>query len=444
MTLRSAIDGALSGPSALPSLAAWKGRAVWWPVASTSMGVRLLLKALQDGVVPVLIAPGLPPEKLAQLRAAYSGFGLVTRAGDISGGAGPEVRVDRRVLLALMTSGSTGAPKLIAATAEALDLGLDAIHAAQGLEDVASTALLLSPSYSYALVNQVLWSVRFGRRLLHPPSLATPADALAAIRDGGAQMLCLVAHQARLLRRLGFGATAALPSVRVVNFAGAPFPVAELGWLRALFPRARFLNNYGCTEALPRLTVCEVDDERHPVGRVGRAMAGVELRIAGAEDPDPIEFRAPSASIGRLLADGRVQPHPEWIPTGDVGRLREGVLEVFGRHDQVINCRGERISLLEIEQALQRLPGVEHALAWAERGSDGEEVPRALLSGAHAPDADVIGRLLAAHLSRNAWPASIEWVEAWAVTSVGKTDRAALKAQAAAGRLRRLWSTEGS
>jgi acyl-coenzyme A synthetase/AMP-(fatty) acid ligase len=444
--LRGALEDALTGASSFrftdgagelydvapADLAPFAGQLVIWPMSNDALCVRRLVEALVAGVVPVIL-PRTASQKLLDLRARYAGFGCFD-GREIHPSAAP-ARADSRILLVLMTSGSTGAPKLIAADERSTVRGIAAIHAAQGLQEIASTGILLPLAYSYAMVNQLLWAVMHGRRAFALPGLVDPVRTLQGVRDHRIEMLCLVAHQVRMLTALGL-ADEQLDCVRALNFAGAPFPMQSLPQLRRMFPRARIYNNYGCTEALPRLTVTQVLDASHPLTYVGRPIESIELRIASGEDIGPIEFRGASASIGMVQPDGTLEPHGDWIAAGDLGRLEQGALHVLGRHDQVVKVAGERVSLVEIENVLLQA-GFEHALVWQDSDEEGR-ILSVTSAAAKIPSAQ-----LAAHLRRSLpmplWPKSVFWVDEWPIMASGKTDRTGLQQRARNRELTRLF-----
>lgn len=408
-----------------------EGAVVLWRLENRAPALWALLDALDRGIVPVLLSATTPPGKLRALHARFPGFGVfdgrildcpedVARAPDVD--------------LGVLTSGSTGDPKLVVTSAARLEAGVRAIHAAQGLEDVRATGVLLAIGYSYAFVNQVLWAVLHERRLVLTPGLLTPADTLAQLRAAHVDMLCMVATQLRTLLGLDFGAEEALPEVRVLNFAGAPFPVAEFAGLRTLFPNARALNNYGCTEAMPRISVCEVVSADHPVTDVGRPIGDLEVRVREADGG--IEFRGGSAAAGTLDGQGSLQPMGEWIPSGDVGRLDGGRLHVLGRGDQVVKVGGERFSLLEVERALAEI-GFEQTLAWLERDADGEWIT-AVVRGEGPTPRELKGGLRR-NLPRVAWPRTIHRVEHWFLAPNGKTDRRRLIDATREGAAEAIW-----
>lgn len=135
---------------------------VLWPMANDCRSVRRLFEALDAGVVPVILPKATPALKLAALRAEYRGFGFFN--GDTIEAPAAPALADERVYLVLLTSGSTGAPKLVAVNEANLSAGIAAIQEAQRLERVANTGVMLPLAYSYALVNQLLGRPCMGAR----------------------------------------------------------------------------------------------------------------------------------------------------------------------------------------------------------------------------------------------------------------------------------------
>lgn len=400
------------------------GGAVLWPMENSAEAIWQLLAALDAGILPLLLPPGLPATKLAALRARFPGFGLRTTDG-VDWPADP-ARRDTSLYFGLLTSGSTGEPKAIVTSAQRLSAGVQAIHTAQSLEAVQSTAVLLPLAYSFACVNQLMWAVLMGRELHLPGPLSDLAASMERIRAGRVEMLCLVPHQAGALQRF----TEACEAVRCVNFAGSPFPMQQFDALRALFPHARLLNNYGCAEAMPRLCCTEVVDAIGSAAFVGQPIGGLALRINGGA----IEFQGESAALGTIAPDGTLQPFDAWTASGDLGSLDDDGLRVLGRHDQVIKIGGERLSLLDIEQAFAAF-GASHVLAWLEPG----ERIAAVIALPAAPELRTLLQFLRQHLPRPLLPAAIYLAADWPLNANRKTDRALLQERARKGALTALW-----
>ncbi|MET7283369.1 AMP-dependent synthetase/ligase [Kribbella sp. NPDC005582] len=108
---------------------------------------------------------------------------------------------------------------------------------------------------------------------------------------------------------------------------------------------------YGMTETSAVLTLNSLREPR--LGTVGRALPGVELRLA-----DDGELLA----RGRIISPGYLN-RPDatadtfvdgWLHTGDLGRIdADGYLSIVGRKKElIINAAGKNISAANVEQAL--------------------------------------------------------------------------------------------
>jgi acyl-coenzyme A synthetase/AMP-(fatty) acid ligase len=223
--------------------------------------------------------------------------------------------------------------------------------------------------------------------------------------------------------------------VRVVNFAGAPFPLEVFDELRGLFPRARFFNNYGCTEAMPRIAIGQVQRKDQSPTIVGPSIDTIQVRIKG-DQIGPVQFRGPSTALGTINDALVLESFPDWIDSGDDGKLdEEGNLHILGRHDQVLKVDGERISLVEIEQKLIGF-GAKQAQAWK---SDRAEHVIAAVRGLTKTDAAALRSFLRKELPRAAWPREVYILGTWPMLESGKTDRKLIQQQVAASALERLW-----
>lgn len=234
-------------------------------------------------------------------------------------------RVDEPVepgdALVVTTSGSTGAPKAVVLTHEALAASTAGGNARLGVDPARDRWLACLPLAHMGGLNVVVRALRTGTPLdLLPRFDAAAVDAAAA---AGATLTSLVPTafariDARRWRRILLGG-AAPP-------AGLPGNV---------------VTTYGLTETCGG---CVYDGVPFP---------GVEVRVVGGE----VQVRGPV--LLRCYRDGRDPKTPDgWFPTGDAGAFDGGRLVVHGRLGDLIVTGGEKVWPAPVERVLRTHAGV--------------------------------------------------------------------------------------
>jgi acyl-CoA synthetase (AMP-forming)/AMP-acid ligase II len=323
--------------------------------------------------------------------------------------------------VALLTSGSTGRPKLVIGARDRAAALARALHTAQDNVDCTQVVVALPLSYSFAFVNQWTWATEHCRDIVPTRGLAEPALLRAALERADDAMLCLVGVQAAMLIRTF--PDAAFDGVTRLHFAGGRFPQELLGALARLFPRAQITNNYGCAEAMPRLTLRGAG-ESPDASDIGRPLPGIELR---ADDAGRLLFRSPHGAVavhegGSLRA---IAP-TDWIASGDLAEPAGDGWRLLGRANEIFKRHGEKVSLPAVLDTV--------GTAWSGETGVYRATDRAGEDGyvlVLAPSADarqvrgILGALRARH-PRAQWPLRIEVAPALPRLHNGKLDHAAL------------------
>lgn len=350
------------------------------------------------------------------------GFGMLGEAPD---------RVPDGTAVVIATSGSSGIPKRVALSGEALRASAEATAARIG---GGRWLLALPASYVAGLqvivrslvadTHPVALSGRFSPESFAESTLSMlrpSAGASGAIPELYTSLV--PAQLSTLLEASGDGPVlAALRAYRSILVGGQALPepirdrAAELG--------VRLVRTYGSTETSGG---CIYDGV--PLDTVGVRTVDGELRIAGPMLADGY------LGDGELTAKNfsRDEHGMRWYHTGDLGLVEDGTVRVHGRADNVIVSGGINISLDRVERLVRRVPGLTGAVVvgvsddrWGEASvivaARGEALRRSEAEQlAHARD------IVADELGKHARPARLILVDALDVLTSGKPDREAIR-----------------
>ena len=334
-----------------------------------------------DGVADRFVAVGVAGAgSSADLAARYSAGGTARRcepyeslsaAGEASGPLPPAADLDdREPSIILYTSGTTGRPK-----------GVPRSHAAEragGLSQAlhqsyrpGERTLGVMPLYHTMGIHTLLAAQLVGGCFVCQPDWDA-ADALHLISTERIGSLYLaptlfhdVVHSPDLAR-------ADTSSVHSLAYAGAAMTSALVECCTEVFAPEVFINHYGSTEVY---TYSVHFDQREAPGCAGRPATNARLRLVRPEPGAGIDDEVEPGETGEIIchlgsdeafagywnrpdADAKAI-RDGWYFTGDLGRCDAGGnLWVVGRIDDMIISGGENVHPLEVEDVLERAPGV--------------------------------------------------------------------------------------
>jgi long-chain acyl-CoA synthetase len=442
-----------NSPEVLLSYAAlWRAGAVPTPVISAVTPTELRHVLTDSGAVAAVASSA----SLPLVDEAAAGLGLrVAVAGGSGGdlpfeeleqhGDGPLVPRDGDDLAALLyTGGTTGRSKGVMLT----HTGLSQISRsrAQVFSDSGAVDLLLALplSHVYGLLNSVtrMHMPAPGFVALQPRfDAAQWLEIAARVRP---QAAALVPSMLQLLLRRELE-SADLSSLYYVTTGGAPLSVAVREEFERRAAGVRVCDGYGCTEITSTATMNPYSAPRS--GSVGLPLPGVEVKVVD-EDAEPVpvgrdgEVCVRSAGVmAGYWSEGRRDEEATaaavrdgWFHTGDIGHLDDdGYLYVVDRIKDLIIRGGFNVYPRDVEDVLLSHPLVATAAVVGRPDPVlGEEVVAwvSLAEGAQLTAEDLVAysREL---LGRHKHPREVRIVPAVPLTSVGKTDRKALRRLAA-------------
>jgi len=321
--------------------------------------------------------------------------------------------------LVLSTSGSRGAPKAVALSSAGLEANIAAILSYLRLNEDDRVGVLLPLHYSYALVGQVLTAWSAGAAVVLCNDTAFAREQIEACAELRVSVLSSVASSFSLLCDQ-VEAGAKKPALRIIASAGGPLPLSLASRLRSLWPDAVIWNQYGLTEASPRVTAISDRDPAFELGSIGRPLSGITAHVA--EDGELL-ISAPSVMIGYLDEP----PLSGMLHTGDLVRADErGNLFHLGRKDDVVKCGGERVSLDEVASLFR--DQVQEAVVVALRDALVGSRLYAFYTGSAEPKA--LKALMLKRISAAAVPRYFTRLDTLPRTESGKIDIPALRARA--------------
>lgn len=360
-----------------------------------------LLAHFESGVPAALVSPDLSPaERDARKRILEQEFHPDTA-------------------LIVFTSGSTGAPKAVQLSRANLEANTEAVIESLEFARAPRQGLFLSLSYSYGLFGQLLPALHLGIPTKLIPKFA---DVRAAFLSGeGAGMWSGVpSHWEALLR---VTTPEQCDGVTHVISAGAALPLELRKRLRAHFRNATIYNNYGLTEASPRVLCLRSTHPRFfEEGTVGYPVKHLEVKEGEGGE---LLVRGKQVMLGYLGGSGD-KIRDGWLHSGDVVQVEvDGMVRIVGRMDDLFNIGGERASPLEIDAALLKVPGVKDAAVLVEQHELYGARLTAFLVGS-PPGKKAIVEELRKHLSGHKIPLEYLAVDSLPRTPNGKLKRSEL------------------
>ena len=402
---------------------------------------------LATGACLIPIAANLTPAEIAQITTEVEVNGCLAwpradplpGAGDrrtLSGGecdgftfqwiardaAGPDALRRLNPAFIRFTSGTTASRKGVVLSHEATAARVEAADRVLRFTEDDRVLWVLPLAYHFAVT--IVAYVRAGAHVLLC-SDTFPATVVDSIRRLGASVL--YASPLHFERMSNLPPSGPLTGVRLAVSTSAPIAPAVMERFESIYG-VPVGQAYGIIEA--GLPCINRGTDGLPAASVGRAVPGYEIAVFSDEGA-----RVPSRTAGEigLRGDGLFSAYyTPWLPreqvardgwflTGDVGRLDEdGALFLQGRKKAVIFVAGLKFFPEEVEECINRFPGIKESRVFGTPHGRLGQVPHAEVVLTGNPDLDALRAHCARALSPHKVPLQFTVVEAIARTPGGK------------------------
>ncbi len=393
-------------------------------VADAAHGVDTMRAIILVGAAPAGDVPSDQPVlDFAELEAHEEGSLVDTASTDLAA--------------LLYTGGTTGRSKGVMLSHDAMSAAAWAATAMSYQEDIRTSLLPLPLSHVFGLMINVMG--------LHAPTPGTAVVMrwfkaegwLRLVEQERVQVASVVPSMLQLLLAQPLEEHALSSLVRIAS-GGAPLSREVADAFTQRVPGASISEGYGCTETAALISN-SLQGHGRP-GSVGVPAPGIELRIEASDEvPDAgpgidgeICVRGPMLLSGYWHSpeETAVAVRDGWLHTGDVGHLDEdGYLYVVDRIKDLIIRGGFNVYPSDVEDAMLGHPEVVAcAVVGRPDRTYGEEVVAFVQLRRDATTS--VEELVAhgrEHVAANKYPREVRIVDAVPLTSVGKTDRKALR-----------------
>jgi len=374
---------------------------------------------------PVVFPSGIRPEFIFDVLRAWH-HGRMVCPLDAGQVAPPLQNLPEGCAHLKTTSGSLGAPQIIAFTAAQLQADAANIAAAMGLRRDWPNLAVISLAHSYGFSNLVLPLLCHG-----VPLILLPSRLPEAIRDACARFPNLTLPAVPALWRIWHEAGVISPAIRLAISAGAPLSVALED---AVFQRSqiKLRNFYGasecggiCYDASPAPRRCDEDaGEPLPNVKLERDHEGCLIVCGAAVGQTYWPDASPALSKGRFQ-------------TSDRAEFQEARIFLKGRRGEVIHLAGQKVAPESIEQVILRHPEVRECVVFGvpDPGAVRNEAIVACIAGQAGLQADALKQFLLRSLPAWQLPRHWRFLPSLSDSERGKISRAKWRERFLAGQL---------
>ena len=333
----------------------------------------------------------------------------------------------------IFTSGSTAIPKGVMITHNNIIANTESIIQYLELKEHDRVLVVMPFYYCYGL-SLLHTHLRVGGQLVLNNNFIFLASTIKNLKDYECTGFAGVpSHFQILLRKTNLFRNSAFPSLRYVTQAGGKLHNVFIKEFTAAFPFIQFYTMYGQTEATARISYLPPQKLNDKLGSIGKGIPGVEIKVVDSKgkvvEPGKLgEIIVRGENIMAGYFDDPMESSKTirngWLYTGDLATIdNEGYVFIEARKKEIVKVGGKRVSLKEIEEVINTIPGViDCTIEYVEDSILGEAIKATIITSDHINyiNEDSILQFCGTKLSRHKIPSIIKIDKNLTISSTGK------------------------
>lgn len=350
-------------------------------------------------------------------------------------------RNSQNVAYVMFTSGSTGKPKGVVIRHYSISkLVLNTNY----IKTSSSDKFLQASTHSFDASTFEIWGALLNGAEMH--MLSKHYDIMELAKTIDEKKITNIVLTTALFNALIDCDICNFEYVKYLFVGGEILSIKHANKARTKNPKMAFCNVYGPTENTTFTTWHEIEKSYNKDIPIGKPVSNTEVliiknnRLCGIGHIGEIYIGGDGLAREYLhdseLTQKRFVPHPfkhgkKLYRSGDMGRwLQDGSIEFIGRIDRQVKIRGYRVELDEIENAINRIEGIDEAVIEIVQSENGEKQLCAYYVSKYSLGQEFIIKNLRESLPEYMLPAYYQMIPQMPLSKNGKINRQALQLQA--------------
>ena len=259
------------------------------------------------------------------------------------------------------TSGTTGNPKGVLLTHQALNDVVDRLNSIMELDSSIREYVGVPVNYSFGF-GRCRAVATAGGEFYIPENGFNPLEIRDLLLQGSINAISAVPSLWRLLFDCQDIFGEETHAIKWIEIGSQYMSQQEKEQIRRLFPRANIVQHYGLTEA-SRSTFLRIDQTQgEHLESVGKGYGQTQIKLSADHR---IMIKGPHVAQ-YLLKDGEKVHNTDidgWLTTNDLGSIKTGYVYYQGRADDLINCAGIKLYPDNLEKQIREKLNLQTGIA---------------------------------------------------------------------------------